>query len=474
MDKQKRNEPSRRPASRPGTRYSGRAPQNRASWRDAEIGHSAASPSREAPRRPMPKRRPRRRKNDPVSIALIVGIALLLVLLIALGVRAIINSQGPRVIVKLHETDTPVPTDEISLSDPARDSVTPAPAAEEQTESDTVPEQSAPTAAPAAQTVSYSEADVYGTVTADCTPIPADEFEYLPVYKQVSTDRKVVAITVDDCFQKANLQTILQTVYDAGGKITLFPIGSNIQKLDLGDILKDAFFNHGIEIENHTRDHARVFRMSDEEMRAQIYDQYVILSQALGVNYHEHFLRFMGGDGGEDQRSHNYLTQLGFSGVAHWGCSGSNGDLDHCKENLEPGMIYLFHTTDHDTEILQKFIPWCVEQGYELVTLNELIGLPENETSDLSTLVTEAPEAVPFEWDYKDISFNDYSWRTKMMQVRLGELGYLGEDAKQDGDYTGYYGNMTVDAIKAFQQDNQLQPSGIADALTQRALLDPQ
>ena len=100
----------------------------------------------------------------------------------------------------------------------------------------------------------------------------------------------------------------------------------------------------------------------------------------------------MGGDGEYDQRTHNYLRQLGYLGIADWSLSGSDADLERIKSSLAPGKIYLFHTTDADTAKLKEFIPYAVSQGYELVTLNELLGLEANAVSDLSTAETTMPE----------------------------------------------------------------------------------
>ena len=100
------------------------------------------------------------------------------------------------------------------------------------------------------------------TPTPEPTPAP-EPFEYLPVVEHGPTDRKRIAITVDDCFQLDNLKTILSCAYQNGAKLTLFPIGENIVRDGMSDILK-ASVQMGYEIENHTYSHARIFRMSEE------------------------------------------------------------------------------------------------------------------------------------------------------------------------------------------------------------------
>ena len=299
-------------------------------------------------------------------------------------------------------------------------------------------------------------------------------FEYLPVIHHADTTEKRIAITVDDCFQMDNLKTIAKLAIDRGGRLTLFPIGQNVVRDGMSDILKACVFNYGFEIENHTRSHSRIFRMSEEDMAAEIWKQRAAVNQALGVNYQEHFFRLMGGDGEYDQRTHNYLRQLGYLGIADWSLSGSDADLERIKSSLAPGKIYLFHTTDADTAKLKEFIPYAVSQGYELVTLNELLGLEANAVSDLSTAETTMPEPQPYATVYAEQKKGDYSWSVVLIQRALYEKGYLAAGAKTatKGDVAdGVYGDSTADAISAFQRANGLPETGVADAATQRLLL---
>ena len=190
---------------------------------------------------------------------------------------------------------------------------------------------------------------------------------FMPVFTKANTEEKIVAITVDDCFQAENLKQIVDKAIEVGGKLTIFPIGQNVIKQAQSEILKYAWEN-GFELENHTYTHNGLFACSNEELAKEVYKQQLALSHILGVNYHCHFLRPRGGDARGDQRMQMYAKQLGYYGIAHWSASGSANNTKIAKA-LEPGAIYLFHTTDKDLEKLLKFIPWVVEQGYQLVTL---------------------------------------------------------------------------------------------------------
>ena len=293
----------------------------------------------------------------------------------------------------------------------------------------------------------------------------AQAFEYLPVIHRVDTEKKQIAITVDDCFQVDNLRKIMNAASAAGGRLTLFPIGQNLQKPGMPELMRKAAFDLGFEIENHTWSHQRIFRLPEGSMASEIWRQGQALNRALGANYEQHFFRLMGGDGESDQRTHNYLEQLGFKGIAGWSISGSDADMSQVKRALKPGAIYLFHTTDRDTAMLRQFIPWAASQGYELVTLNELMGLAPNAVSEYAEADMPAPRACAE--DYHTHSKGDYAWNVVRMQDALRSMGYLGKD----GASTGYYGAQTERAVKRFQSARGLPCTGVADTATQKALI---
>lgn len=285
---------------------------------------------------------------------------------------------------------------------------------------------------------------------------------YLPIFKKAETDEKVICVTVDDFFQFKNARTIIDVAIANGAKLTLFPIGKNVLREELQDTLRYAHDN-GMEIENHTYEHKRHYQMDDAAFERQIYLQCLCVDKVLGVDYQEHFVRPFGGDGRDDQRLHQYARQIGMVGIAHWNVSGSGTGLEKLIAGLAPGNIYLFHTTDKDTAKLQEFIPAAVQAGYKLVTLNEMFGYPENETS-VQTVAPEDRELLKLEaftYTPRDYKKGNYAWRIYQMQEKLIELGYL------DGEPDGIYGDGTAKAISVFQGKNGLEVTGTADPETQ-------
>lgn len=306
----------------------------------------------------------------------------------------------------------------------------------------------------------------YPVEADDETATKAEEAgRYLPVVRRGETDQRVIAITVDDCFQPDNLKEIVTLIHRNDGHVTLFPIGENLKKPGVAEVVRGCVYKLGDEVENHTWSHQRVFRLSEAEMAAEIWKQRAALNQVLQADYDQHFFRLMGGDGESDLRTHNYLDQLGYRGIAGWSLSGSDADMDQIKAALEPGAIYLFHCTDSDTKKLREFIPYAVQQGYRLVTLNALMGWEDNALAPYTPREMPAPRA--FEDDWRTHRQGDYAWNVVRLQDALRSLGILA----MDGPSTGYYGPQTAEAVRKYQSRAGLPATGEADRETMRKIL---
>ena len=290
---------------------------------------------------------------------------------------------------------------------------------------------------------------------------------YLPVFRKAETEEKVIAITVDDCFQTENLKEIISLAQNAGGKLTIFPIGRLTPREALQETLRQAH-TLGFEIENHTWSHSALYNVTDAELPKEIFDQDRAIDYILGVNYQSHFLRPRGGDDRNDLRTHAYLQQIGYYGVAHWSISGSGSSIEKLKETIGPGELYLFHCTDDDLAKLKVFIPYAVSQGYKLLTMNELFGYQKNAETALTDdpLTRPIPALEPYERDYKTIKKPTYSYAVYEIQVKLKELGFIEDEPD------GIYGGGTETAVKNWQESIGVKADGVLTAELQHRLLD--
>ncbi|MBQ3668244.1 MAG: polysaccharide deacetylase family protein [Clostridia bacterium] len=325
---------------------------------------------------------------------------------------------------------------------------------------------------PEPETESYTALEYLQALVPEATAQPE---QYLPVIKNGPASNKRIAITVDDLNEVDNLNKIMTIAESNGAKLTLFAIGDVVTtKDDLKEALRRAD-GLGFEIENHTYNHDRAHRLyslTDEEMAFEIYETQKAVNNALGVEYEMHFLRMPGGNGENDLRTHQYLIQLGgYKGIADWSYSGSDASLKNIRKNLKPGYIYLFHCKKEDLDKLEEFIPYAVSQGYELVTLNDLLGYEANAKTGLNgaAMDYEIPEPLPFVYQtFVLLGNKGYTqlYAVQLLQNRLIELGYLTPTAAVDGDY----GSNTKLAVQLFQRYNGLEADGLAGSATQTLL----
>ena len=298
------------------------------------------------------------------------------------------------------------------------------------------------------------------TIAAQVDPAVVEGF--LPVCYRCNTSRNVVAFTIDDCNQANNLSAIIELFQNYGGHATIFPIGENVQPLT--DILRSAW-QAGFEIENHTWSHPGLYPETDEGLAFQIWSQNRAVSEALGVDYQMHFLRPRGGDNRYDQRTHAYLRQMGYYGVAYWSKVGVSQSVDYIAGNIHSGDILLYHTTDADLQSLRALVPALYKKGYTFVTLNDMFGLPANETAPLTD--DAGPEPLrPYARFDQTLHLDDYLHDVYLVQERLSKLGFL------SGKYNGYYGQKTAAAVRAFQKSRGLIADGVCGKDTWAALFD--
>ena len=290
----------------------------------------------------------------------------------------------------------------------------------------------------------------------------------LPIYRKADTDEKVIAITLDECSTPQITQKFIQLALNFDAKLTLFPTGENVMKSGMGPLLKDAVFKYGFEIENRGYSElARVYQYIDSLMVQEIWKQTVAVNYVLCVKYQPHFYRMYGGLGETDRRTHAYLKQQGYLGIAHWTISCSDVAPEQIPNKLTPGGIYHFKSTEEDGQRMFILMRSAKDQGYRMVTLNELLGLPANTYTQVSgSLLAETMPAFKYDpTDYYDLFPGDASWAVALMQQRLSELGYLPEESSD-----GIFGNATADALRMFQATAGMAASGAADVNTQKLL----
>ncbi len=202
---------------------------------------------------------------------------------------------------------------------------------------------------------------------ADLRPQPAAE-GFLPVFYQANTEELVVAITIDECGSETQMKSILASAAEYNAHLTFFPTGTEIAA---NEELWAAAFLGGHEIENHTMTGARLAGLDAESLIGEIDGQTDLVREVIGAEYASHFLRTDDLEDDTDAALHALLSERGYMGIARWAQKTPAN-----FSSVAPGQILSY--TASDAKTLKTVMRILSENGYRMVTLNELFAYPEN------------------------------------------------------------------------------------------------
>lgn len=358
-----------------------------------------------------------------------------------------------------------------------------------------------PNATAAPLTLVAPDSQLSGTPTPSPKPTPVPTpapteipFEYLPVYSKADVDEKVIAITLDDCSYLEALDYSVKAAEHYGAKLTLLPIASHLLKPDNMELLQKCVLELGFQVENRTLNNSSLYALNDFSMASEIWTADTAVDYALGKDYDMHLLRPKGGQGLDDPRTHAYLKQLGYDGFLTWSVSGTTTDIDTLQSSIAPGNVYLFSTTKEDVLKMVEFMEYAKKRGYEMVTVNELFGFPENACDDTEEdiMARTLPELDAYAVPPMELTEGDRSHAVYKLQTMLVELGYLVDPnaatpvpveggtpmptlfldsvAATANLADGVYGKATTSAVIAFQAAQGWPCTGVASVELQQLL----
>ncbi len=190
-------------------------------------------------------------------------------------------------------------------------------------------------------------------------------------------DRSVpkIAITVDDCYDEIVLRKMYELMLKEDVPFTFFILG---KALDVNDKeVWEGILAAGGEVGSHSLWHHslpsvdRQYAFNMIKMTQQYWDE------LLGYHYP---LRILRPPYGKYSGRLDVIEAAGIEKVIMWDVS--NTDARGARGDVQNGSILLYHTNYKDLECLETLIPQLKEDGYEMVTVSELLGMEPIQTSE--------------------------------------------------------------------------------------------
>ena len=190
------------------------------------------------------------------------------------------------------------------------------------------------------------------------------------------TTTKEIALTFDDGPSRQNTEEILKILEEYGIRATFFVIGENAA----ADPERIRMIHEaGHEIGNHTYTHAYISKIRPDELREEIQKTEEVLKSITG----EKPTVFRPPGGYYDQASLEVLEEMGYQSILwsldtkDWSMPKSDTIASKIEETAVGGDIILFHDLNDKRlptpEALKRILPYLKENGYEFVTISEMI-----------------------------------------------------------------------------------------------------
>ena len=200
--------------------------------------------------------------------------------------------------------------------------------------------------------------------------------QYGNVYCKSPKSSKRVALTFDDGPHPRYTDVILNILKEYGVTATFFVIGVNVENyLDAFKKICDS----GCEIGNHTYSHKRIGNMSDSEIENEILKCEDVLQKAMGKRTQ----LFRPPQGCTPEGLSKITCRLGYNVVLwsidtlDWSLNPSDNICSVITSEINGGDIILMHDYvsggNTTCDALRKIIPMLLAEGYEFVTVSQLL-----------------------------------------------------------------------------------------------------
>ncbi|WP_308415410.1 polysaccharide deacetylase family protein [Sporanaerobium hydrogeniformans] len=199
------------------------------------------------------------------------------------------------------------------------------------------------------------------------------------IFEKGLSDKKRVALTFDDWATDDTVDRILDTLDAYGVKATFFLRAKGVEN---NPSLAYAISQRGHEIANHTYSHQNLDTLTKDEIKEEVKKAHEVISWAINKEA-KRYLRPPRGILNEEIAQAIY--EAGYPTIVQYGPSARDWDsnnsaqyiTDYMLKESYNGAILLLHILDdiHTPEALPALLEGLLKEGYEIVTVGELLNL---------------------------------------------------------------------------------------------------
>ena len=188
--------------------------------------------------------------------------------------------------------------------------------------------------------------------------------------RDIDPNKKMVALTFDDGPGEKSTPMILDAMEKYGVVCTFFELGENAERYPDYIVREEEL---GCEVASHTYSHQNLITLSSEQLHSEIDKADSAFEQILG--HAPLLMRPPYGNTNDDVLAAINQAMVTWSvDTEDWKYKDSERLLDFMKNygDLDKQVV-LMHSIIPTAEAIDEMVSWLLEEGYQLVTVSELI-----------------------------------------------------------------------------------------------------
>ena len=192
--------------------------------------------------------------------------------------------------------------------------------------------------------------------------------------------KPMVALTFDDGPATGKTEKLLDALAKNGSKATFFELGKNVDNMPNSDKVLTRMIEEGNELGSHSYDHPNLFTLSDTQIKEQVDKTNKAIKDATGQLPTIYRPPFGNGDD-RITKMFNVPGALWTIDTVDWQSRNAQSVINIVKNSGDlDGKVILMHSIyDSSVDAAIELIPWMKAQGYQLVTVSELLTYKYNQ-----------------------------------------------------------------------------------------------